>query len=79
MGITQLVGAYGGYKGEGGFYAGPRDESPPKEFFCLLICPTANIGGVIGKGSAAINQIKMVGSVVTQLVESDCGGDGGGG
>ncbi|KAF5792029.1 putative K domain-containing protein [Helianthus annuus] len=59
MGLTQLVGAYGGYKGEGGFYAGPRDESPPKEFSLRLICPTANIGGVIGKGGAAINQIRQ--------------------
>ncbi|KAI7731331.1 hypothetical protein M8C21_011216 [Ambrosia artemisiifolia] len=59
MGLTQLVGAYGGYKGEGGLYPGPRDESPPKEFSLRLICPTANIGGVIGKGGAAINQIRQ--------------------
>ncbi|KAI3776978.1 hypothetical protein L1987_46771 [Smallanthus sonchifolius] len=59
MSLTPLVGAYGGYKGEGGFYPGPRDESLPKEFSLRLICPTANIGGVIGKGGAAINQIRQ--------------------
>ncbi|KAI3784846.1 hypothetical protein L1987_43952 [Smallanthus sonchifolius] len=59
MSLTSLVGAYGGYKGEGGFYPGPRDESPPKEFSLRLICPTANIGGVIGKAGAAINQIRQ--------------------
>ncbi|KAL8234016.1 hypothetical protein R6Q59_020116 [Mikania micrantha] len=59
MGLTSLAGAYGGYKGEGGFYPGPRDESPPKEFSLRLICPTANLGGVIGKGGAAINQIRQ--------------------
>ncbi|XP_076941760.1 KH domain-containing protein At4g18375-like [Bidens hawaiensis] len=59
MGLPQLVGAYGGYKGEGGFYPGQRDESSLREFTLRLICPTANIGGVIGKGGAAINQIRQ--------------------
>lgn len=64
MGLTPLVGAYGGYKGEGGewprgFYPGPRDDTSPKEFSLRLICPTANIGGVIGKGGAIINQIRQ--------------------
>ncbi|KAK1432872.1 hypothetical protein QVD17_09774 [Tagetes erecta] len=59
MGLTPLVGAYGGYKGEGGFYPGPRGESSPKEFSLRLICPTAKIGGVIGKAGAAINQIRQ--------------------
>ncbi|XP_076915652.1 KH domain-containing protein At4g18375-like isoform X1 [Bidens hawaiensis] len=59
MGLTPVAGGYGGYKGEGGFYPGPRGESPPREFCLRLICPTANIGGVIGKGGAAINQIRQ--------------------
>ncbi|KAD4887961.1 hypothetical protein E3N88_20034 [Mikania micrantha] len=59
MGLTPLVGAYGGYKGEGGFYASSRDDSSQKEFSLRLICPTANIGGVIGKAGAAINQIRQ--------------------
>ncbi|KAI7728931.1 hypothetical protein M8C21_015312 [Ambrosia artemisiifolia] len=58
MGVTPVVGAYGGYKGEGGFYPG-QNESPPREFSLRLVCPTANIGGVIGKGGAAINQIRQ--------------------
>ncbi|KAJ9562104.1 hypothetical protein OSB04_007264 [Centaurea solstitialis] len=65
MGLTPLVGAYGGYKGESGewprgFYpGGPREDASPKEFSLRLICPTANIGGVIGKGGAIINQIRQ--------------------
>lgn len=59
MGLTPLVGAYGGYKGEGGFYPGPRGESPSREFSLRLICPTAKIGGVIGKAGSAINQIRQ--------------------
>ncbi|KAI7728933.1 hypothetical protein M8C21_015314 [Ambrosia artemisiifolia] len=58
MGVTPVVGAYGGYKGEGGFYPG-QSESLPREFSLRLVCPTANIGGVIGKGGAAINQIRQ--------------------
>ncbi|XP_076931317.1 KH domain-containing protein At4g18375-like isoform X2 [Bidens hawaiensis] len=49
MGLPQLVGAY----------PGQRDESSVREFILRLICPTANIGGVIGKGGAAINQIRQ--------------------
>lgn len=64
MGLTPLVGAYGGYKGDGGewphsFYPGQRDESSSKEFCLRLICPTTNLGSVIGKGGAAINQIRQ--------------------
>nr|GEV05765.1 KH domain-containing protein [Tanacetum cinerariifolium] len=63
MGISSLVGAYGGYKPEGGdwsrgFYTGQRDESARREFSFRLICPTENIGGVIGKGGVAINQVR---------------------
>ncbi|GJS45955.1 KH domain-containing protein [Tanacetum coccineum] len=64
MGISSLVGAYGGYKPEGGdwsrgFYPGQRDESAQREFSLRLICPAENIGGVIGKGGAAINQVRQ--------------------
>ncbi|KAL4581781.1 hypothetical protein LXL04_006309 [Taraxacum kok-saghyz] len=64
MGLTPLVGPYGGYKNEGGdwprgFYPGPREDSSPREFHLRLICPTANIGGVIGKGGGVINQIRQ--------------------
>ncbi|CAH1420819.1 unnamed protein product [Lactuca virosa] len=65
MGLAPLMGAYGGYKGESGgewprgFYPGPREDSSPREFHLRLICPTGNIGGVIGKGGAIINQIRQ--------------------
>lgn len=84
MGLTPLVGAYGGYKGEGGdwprgFYPGPREDSSPKEFHLRLVCPTANIGGVIGKGGSVINQIRQetgaaikVDSSATATEADDC-------
>ncbi|CAK9186073.1 unnamed protein product [Ilex paraguariensis] len=64
VGLTPLVGAYGGYKGESGdwsrsFYSAPRDEASSKEFSIRLVCHTANIGGVIGKGGLIINQIRQ--------------------
>lgn len=64
MGLSSLVGGYGGFKPEGGdwsrgFYPGQRDESAQREFSLRLICPTENIGGVIGKGGAAINQVRQ--------------------
>lgn len=64
MGLSQLVGPYGGYKGEGGdwprsFYSAPRDSGSSKEFTLCLVCPTANIGAVIGKGGLIINQIRQ--------------------
>lgn len=66
VGIAPLMGPYGGYKGDaaGGdwprtLYSAPRDEMSSKEFSLRLICPTANIGGVIGKGGAIINQIRQ--------------------
>lgn len=64
MGLTPLMGHYGGYKGENAdwprsLYSAPRNESSSKEFSLRLVCPTANIGGVIGKGGMIINQIRQ--------------------
>ncbi|KAF7820517.1 KH domain-containing protein HEN4 [Senna tora] len=64
VGIAPLVSHYGGYKGDSGdwsrsLYSAPRDEGPSKEFSVRLVCPTGNIGGVIGKGGAIINQIRQ--------------------
>ena len=65
VGITPLMGPYGGYKGDAAgewsrsLYSAPRDEMSSKEFSLRLVCPTANIGGVIGKGGAIINQIRQ--------------------
>ncbi|XP_022938745.1 KH domain-containing protein HEN4-like [Cucurbita moschata] len=64
MGLAPLVSPYGGYKGDSGnwsrsLYSAPREELSSKEFSLRLICPTENIGGVIGKGGAVINQIRQ--------------------
>jgi poly(rC)-binding protein 2/3/4 len=63
MGMAPL-GGYGGYKGDvgdwpRGMYSGSRDEASVKEFSVRFVCPTANIGGVIGKGGGIINQIRQ--------------------
>ncbi|GAU14140.1 hypothetical protein TSUD_169650 [Trifolium subterraneum] len=63
MGMAPL-GGYGGYKGDVGdyprsMYSGSRDEASVKEFSVRFVCPTANIGGVIGKGGGIINQIRQ--------------------
>nr|KYP64647.1 KH domain-containing protein At4g18375 family [Cajanus cajan] len=64
VGVAPFVGAYGGYKGDAGdwsrsLYPAPRDESSLREFAVRFVCPTGNIGGVIGKGGAIINQIRQ--------------------
>lgn len=64
MGLAPLVGPYAGYKGDSGnwsrsLYSAPREDLSSKEFSLRLICPTENIGGVIGKGGAIINQIRQ--------------------
>ncbi|KAK7381297.1 hypothetical protein VNO78_33876 [Psophocarpus tetragonolobus] len=82
VGIAPLVGAYGGYKGDTGdwpprsMYSAPRDDASSKEFSVRLVCPTGNIGGVIGKGGMVINQIRQesgatikVGSSTTEADE----------
>ncbi|KAJ8775348.1 hypothetical protein K2173_020352 [Erythroxylum novogranatense] len=69
VGIAPLVSPYGGYKGTADWsrslYAAPRDELSTKEFSLRIVCPSGNIGGVIGKGGAIINQIrKDTGAVI---------------
>lgn len=64
MGMAPIGGGYGGYKGDVGdyprsMYPGSRDEGSPMEFSVRFVCPTANIGGVIGKGGGIINQIRQ--------------------
>lgn len=80
VGIAPLVGPYGGYKGESGdwsrsFYSAPRDESSSKEFSLRLVCPAANIGGVIGKGGVIINQIRQESGAVIKVNSSNAEGD----
>ncbi|XVE68169.1 hypothetical protein DITRI_Ditri09bG0047300 [Diplodiscus trichospermus] len=80
VGIASLVGPYGGYKADTGewprsLYSAPRDEMSSKEFSLRLVCPTANIGGVIGKGGAIINQIRQESGAVIKVDSSTTEGD----
>ncbi|CAA0828407.1 RNA-binding KH domain-containing protein [Striga hermonthica] len=80
MGLTPLVGHYGGYKGESAdwsrsLYSGPRGEASPKEFSLRLVCSTANIGGVIGKGGQIINQIRQDSGASIKVDSSSTEGD----
>ncbi|XAR51721.1 hypothetical protein NMG60_11006434 [Bertholletia excelsa] len=80
MGLAPLVGPYGGYKGDSGdwsrsFYSASRNESSSKEFSLRLICPTSNIGGVIGKGGTIINQIRQESGAVIKVDSSATEGD----
>ncbi|TYI63376.1 hypothetical protein E1A91_D09G014200v1 [Gossypium mustelinum] len=80
VGVTSLVGPYGRYKGDTGewprsMYSAPRDEMSSKEFSLRLVCPTANIGGVIGKGGAIINQIRQESGAAIKVDSSTTDGD----
>lgn len=81
VGITPLVGPYGGYKGDApgdwsrSLYSTPRDEMSSKEFSLRLVCPTANIGGVIGKGGIIINQIRQESGAAIKVDSSATEGD----
>lgn len=54
VGPSSLMGAYGNKK----FDYGDR-SSIPKEFKLRLVCPTENLGSVIGKGGATIKHIRQ--------------------
>ncbi|XP_051120269.1 KH domain-containing protein At4g18375 isoform X2 [Andrographis paniculata] len=80
MGLTPLVGPYGAYKGEAAdwprsIYSAPRNDASSKEFSLRLVCPTANIGGVIGKGGMIINQIRQESGAVIKVDSSAAEGD----
>ncbi|KAI3462926.1 hypothetical protein Pfo_019589 [Paulownia fortunei] len=80
VGLTPLLGSYGGYKGESAdwsrsLYSTSRSEASSKEFSLRLVCPTANIGGVIGKGGMIINQIRQDSGAVIKVDSSTAEGD----
>ena len=80
VGLAPLMGPYGGYKGDGGdwsrsLYSAPREEGSSKEFSLRLVCPTGNIGGVIGKGGAIINQIRQESGAAIKVDSSATEGD----
>lgn len=74
------MGPYGGYKGDAGdwprsLYSAPRDDTSSKEFSLRLICPIGNIGGVIGRGGAIINQIRQDSGAAIKVDSSTSEGD----
>ncbi|XP_022879553.1 KH domain-containing protein HEN4-like isoform X1 [Olea europaea var. sylvestris] len=80
MGLTPLLGPYGEYKGESAdwsrsLYSAPRNEASSKEFSLRLVCPTSNIGGVIGKGGVIINQIRQESRAAIKVDSSAAEGD----
>ncbi|XP_061350641.1 KH domain-containing protein HEN4-like [Gastrolobium bilobum] len=80
VGMAPLVGAYGGYKGDAGdwsrsLYSVTRDEASMKEFSVRIVCPTGNIGGVIGKGGGIINQIRQDSGATIKVDSSATEGD----
>lgn len=80
MGIAPPVGLYGGYKGDTGdwsrsLYSASRDDASSKEFSLRLLCPTSNIGGVIGRGGAIINEIRQESRAGIKVDSSTTEGD----
>lgn len=80
VGIAPMMGPYGGYKGDSGdwqrsMYPAPRDEGSYKEFSLRFVCPTSNIGGVIGKGGTIINQIRQESGAGIKVDSSATEGD----
>lgn len=77
------MSSYGGYKGDAGaaadwpsFYPTSRNEGAAKEFSLRLLCPSGNIGGVIGKSGVIIKQIRQESGasikVDSSSAEDDC-------
>lgn len=61
MVMTSFVGSYGNYNA--------------KEFSLRLVCPTENLGGVIGKGGAVIKQIRQDSGAIVIVDSSGADGD----
>lgn len=81
VGVGPLISSYDGYKGDAtgdwpAFYSSPRDDTSTKEFTLRMICPSANIGGVIGKGGVIIKQIRQESGAYIKVdssnAEDDC-------
>lgn len=65
MGVG-LMGPYGSYKNDGG---------DAKEFSLRFVCPTENIGAVIGKGGAIIKQMRQESGASIKVDSSAAEGD----
>ncbi|KAH7656379.1 K Homology domain-containing protein [Dioscorea alata] len=77
--VMSMGPPFGGYKGDAGdwsFYPGLRDESSAKEFGFRLLCPSVNIGAVIGKSGVIIKQIRQESGATIKVdsssSEDDC-------
>ncbi|EPS60109.1 hypothetical protein M569_14694, partial [Genlisea aurea] len=80
MGLTSVMAPYSGYKSEAAdwsrsLYAAPRGDIPARDFSLRLVCPLANVGGVIGKGGAIINQIRQDSRATIKVESSAAEGD----
>lgn len=64
-----MMGPYGSYKSEGDWSASAKD------FLLRLVCPTENIGGVIGKGGVIIKQIRQESGASIKVDSSAAEGD----
>ena len=77
--FAPIVGSYGGYKIERGDWPrsvySSREDSSMKEFSIRFVCPTGNIGAVIGKGGAIINQIRQDTRANIKVDSSSAAGD----
>lgn len=73
MGLAPLMGPYGGYSSDAPYYS--RDSSSAKEFSLRLVCPTDNIGGVIGKSGSVIKQIRQDSGAQIKVDSSAAGED----
>ncbi|XP_031287956.1 KH domain-containing protein At4g18375-like [Pistacia vera] len=63
-----LMGSYGNHSTR-------RDEASAREFSLRLVCPTGNIGGVIGKGGGIIKQIRQESGASIKVDSSGAEGD----
>ncbi|KAM7250985.1 hypothetical protein ACFE04_022868 [Oxalis oulophora] len=63
-----LMGSYGSYSGR-------RDEASAREFSLRFVCPTGNIGAVIGKGGSIIKQIRQESGASIKVDSSAVEGD----
>ncbi|KAK1415937.1 hypothetical protein QVD17_31725 [Tagetes erecta] len=67
------------YKTSGGYTGPPGSNSgfvgPAQEFSLRLVCPTENIGSVIGKGGAIIKQIRQESGALIKVDSSVSEGD----
>ncbi|XP_057777206.1 KH domain-containing protein HEN4-like isoform X2 [Salvia miltiorrhiza] len=70
LGVTSLMGSYRNYRKDGREWS-----SVAREFSLRLVCPTENLGAVIGKGGSVIKQIRQETGAFIVVDSSGAGGD----